>query len=177
MTNKPQLWPKHLAVLSLIQKQMSWRFAYWQRAWYHTCLFCTVCVGRHRYKPWQMRRRDNNGKEDEREMSENGKFDRQRGERGRAQRGGGREGKCKQWINIHVHRQKGCSVQNFQPFAMWVGDTNAEERGGGMRAFTSLKNDSTDQEVLRKMYLQIETARYCLFRCVANERLLNNDSF
>ncbi len=124
-----------------------------------------------------MRRRDNNGKEDEREMSENGKFDRQRGERGRAQRGGGREGKCRKWINIHVHRQKGCSVQNFQPFAMWVGDTNAEERGGGMRAFTSLKNDSTDQEVLRKMYLQIETARYCLFRCVANERLLNNDSF
>jgi len=58
---------------------------------------------------------------------------------------------------------------------MWVGDTNAEQRGGGMRTFTSLKNDSTDQEVHRKMHLQIETARYCLFNCVRNERLLNNE--
>lgn len=115
-----------------------------------TCLFCTVCVGRYRYKPWHMRGRDNNGEEDEREMAEIGKFDRQRGVRGRAQRGGGREGKCKKLIHIHVHRQKGCSVQHFQPFAMWVGDTNAKERGGGMTAFTSLKNDSTDQEFLRK---------------------------
>ncbi len=65
-----------------------------------------------------MRARDNNGEEDEREMAEIGKLDRQRGVRGRAQRGGGREGKCKKRIHIHVHRQKGCSGSAFPAFAM-----------------------------------------------------------
>ncbi len=77
-----------------------------------------------------MRARDNNGEEDEREIAEIGKLDRQRGVRGRAQRGGGREGKCKKNEYIFMFTDRKVAVFSISSLLQCEWEIPMQKREG-----------------------------------------------